>query len=345
MTRLSLPALRGHTASGWLAAVGLTRILAQVWPRLAVQWEDDGLTLIDGPATPDAAADVVLARTIHALAPAQVLPGVDRQWPPQGRDWLMPLTRDVPLWTGPAGETWQAALVNQVGQLHPMLRPHAQQTVRRMLGKVTAALSDEPGLLRAALLGYGRTRSYSAGLWINRHAGEAGDPSAASPGRDWLALMALPWMPARVSHEGLTVRLYHHEPRHGAVGWTWNGVGHRGARGEGATYVASSRPMLRWRLWSQPIATSRIPYLLQHLGAVSPQAVHMADGPEHAAYWRAQDGPTDPPEMLPLPRDILAVLQLLDIEHPTSTGLDPADRRQQLRTIKHRLAAANATQP
>lgn len=301
MSRLQLPALQGHTASGWLAAVGLTRILAEQWPRLPVCWENDGLTLVDGPGTPDEAAAGVLARTTRALAPGQLLPGVDEPWPPEGRDWFVPLTRDVPLWTGPAGETWQAALVDQLGQLHPMLRPHAQQTVRRMLGKTVAALVADPGLLRAALVGYGRTRSYSAGLWINRHAGQAGDPSVASPGRDWLALMAMPWMPARVSHQGLTVRRYHHEPRHGAVGWTWTGVGHRGERGEGETFVASTRPMLRWRLWSQPIPATRIPYLLQHMGAVSPQAIYMAEGPEYAAYWRVQDGPTDPPELLPVP--------------------------------------------
>jgi hypothetical protein len=335
--QLQLPAVQGRTASGWLAAVGMIRILADEWPQMAALWEQDGLTLTDGPATPGAAADVVLARTIHALAPGQLLPGLDQQWPPEGREWLVPLTYDAPQWTGPAGETWQAAMVNQVGQLHPMLRPHAQQTLRRMVGKAVAALTADPGLLRAALVGYGRTRSYTAGLWISRHAGQAGDPSTASPGRDWLALMALPWMPARVSHEGLTVRLYNHQPRHGAVGWTWTGVGYRGAAGEGETLVVSSRPMMRWRLWSQPIPASRIPYLLQHYGAVSPQALYLADGPEYAAYWRAQDGPTDPPEVLPVPRNVLAAIQLMDREHSERTGVDPAARRAHLSGMRRRL--------
>lgn len=255
---LHLPTLDGRWAHGWLAAVGLVRVLAERWPGIRLHWDpaDGGAVITGGPATVEEAAGLALGLTIAKTPTGGVLPGCAPEWPAAGK------TPGEP----PAGSPWRA-LVTPAGQLHPLIRLHAAQTLRGVVDKARSALQADPDLMLSALTGLGLDDRYPAGLWLLRDTSERG--CRASAGRDWLALMSLPWMPAE-DVDGVPM----------APGWVTPGT-------------------LEWSLWTWPsgVPAQMIPTMLAH-GA-------RLDGrdPVCRAWRRARTKLTryDPPYLVPVP--------------------------------------------
>jgi len=260
--RLELGAFAGNAPHGWLPTIGLARTLLPYYPDLAVRWHDR-LTcpvLVDGPETVDEVVEV-LVEQLDEMPDGAVLPGVDPEFPDvkarRGEALLVP-------WTGPDAAMWQQALVGPTGDLHPMISPHAAQTLGRMLRKMVESLRD-PDLVRAAIVRLGMSDSYTAGLWILRS-----DEPQASPGRDWLSVMAVPWMPVVEA-----VPLDGAPPVTAAVGWR--------AQVDGST---SGRPVLAWSLWPGEVPAGEIPDLL---------AAADEDPSPRYRWQRRRLGPKDPP--------------------------------------------------
>jgi hypothetical protein len=266
VTALLLPAVYGGHAHGWLAAVGAARVLADRWPGLCLRWDQQwGVPVFTGgPATAAEAAEAILADTVGQVPPGAVLPG-------GGRSGVVRL--------------WERILLSPAGRPHPMLAPHAAQTIRTMLMKPADALRADPGLMVAALTGLGLHGRYPAGLWLLHHrvdaaaSGDGRPRSRASAGRDWLAIMALQWMPPDDTDGGLT-----DEPwRVAAPCWRWELAG-----------PGRPRVVARWRLWPDPVPAVDIPGILGR----------EPGGPRFAAH-RPPPSALDrfrPPYLLPLGR-------------------------------------------
>ena len=282
MPSLSLPAFAGHLPYGWLPALGLLRVLAPAWTGMTVRWDARWAcpVLDGGPASIDEVVDAVLA-VLAGMPEGAVLPGVDAGHPApdarHGSGLLAP-------WTGPDAADWQRALVSPTGDLHPLIRPHAAQTMGRTLSKMVAALRADPTLVRAAITGLGMTEIYGAGLWMLRSI----EPKpSASPGRDWLAVMATPWMPVVESTPPGGV------PVTAAVGWPLDGAG---------------RPTLSWSLWTGHVPVTDIPDLL---------AAMDADPSPRYRWSRRRATRHDPPMLVPVPGSPLTR------GHPGHADLDP----------------------
>ena len=260
MTDLHLPAVAGDVGHGWLAALGLTRLLAETWPEIALSWDQGHAVLHDGPDTVDQAARAAWSTSIGRVPDGAVLPGVAPGWPPPGarrtsdmvatgEPWPGPAAAS---WPGPDGARWQATLISPAGRLHPLIRLHAAQTLHGVLAKMVTELRQDPDLVTKAITGLGLTGRYRGGLWLLRRTIEAVDSptgtpeSQGSPGRDWLALMSAPWMPAIDPPEWSAWA----DMPVGAVGW-------RSERGRW-----DGQPALAWSLWTDPVPAAAIPMML-----------------------------------------------------------------------------------
>jgi hypothetical protein len=253
MTSIALRAVDGTTVHGWLATIGACRSLAARWPALTLRWDETTPVLDGGPATTAEAAAVITEQTVGRIAAAAVLPDCAPTWPPVGRGWWgTPRTAGNDPWpTSGTTTLWVAAMTTPSGMhLHPLIRPHAAQTVRGMITKIVDTLRGDPKLLGRALTGLGLTPAYPGGLWLLRHESDAG--SAASPGRDWLAMMALPWMAALDHDPCITATATPERLQSCAQGWRYRRVGVRDV----------TELVYEWRLWRQPVPISAIPALI-----------------------------------------------------------------------------------
>ena len=237
-----LPAICGQQVYGWLPALGLIRLAAEEYPALRVAWDaqDGSLILLDGPTSTIEVADTVRRRSLDRIPDGGALPGVNAAYPPLRARGADLVTQE---WTGEDGRLWRECLLTDTAQLHPLLRMHAAQTLRGTLDKIASVLRRDPALLTAALTGLGTTEEYGAGLWMFRRSSDGTAP-VASPGRDWLALMGLPWTPPfdrgswEVIAPGAPI----------AAGWT---------------AVTPAVREVRWSLWADPLPASAIPAVLQ----------------------------------------------------------------------------------
>lgn len=283
------PAVDASTVHGWLATLGATRILATRWPALTVHFDDGRPVLGGGPATEDEAIDAIRQATIDAIPPGGVLPDAPVDYPPPGRGWWRHPDQP-PVWP-PAVDGWP--LTTPSGLLHPLLSPHAAQTVRGMIAAAGTAIAADPDLLLRALAGpgIGLAHGYPAGLWLTSSRRNGQDrPAMASPGRDWLALMAVPWMPAIDDPTGGTPdRPY----RRAAPGWRWRQTGH----GRHLVY--------EWRLWPRPVSAHAVPALIQAPGFVPSPAYRCG------AHRPRQDR-HDPPHLVDIPHAAVVDAGALD---------------------------------
>lgn len=218
---ISLPALDGRSALGFLAACGAHRLLCDelgLDARLAWSVDDASARLaVPGSTTVD---DIVrlLADVVESLDDGQLLPGAPVGFPPGGggsdpiRKPRADLRVAVSEWSGQLGadlmERWIPAMVtdlavDQKGRCaHTLLAaPSGQQKFNTMFAKSLAEVRREPELrLREALVAWRRVAGVTGEYLDHRVLRSAADDShgrtgeeSGVPGATWLALMAMPW--------------------------------------------------------------------------------------------------------------------------------------------------------
>jgi hypothetical protein len=225
MTALSLPALDGRTPLGFLAALGVIRLLSEHTgraPRLAWSANDCTAILHDGPDIIDAAV-AALTDIVHAIPHDGVLPGLAADFPPLGaapdklrltrpafRTYVTRALND----NGPAVERWLGMLVTDLSLdgdsrtgITPYAAPSGKQSMRTMLEKPLNGpdkkpqfgVRANPGLLREALTGWRRYAGVTGEYLDHRVLYDTADTPDGNvgaergvPGATWLALMSYP---------------------------------------------------------------------------------------------------------------------------------------------------------
>jgi hypothetical protein len=253
---LPLPALDGRTPLGFLAALGVLRLVGAhtgYAPRLS--WSRQSFTAV----LHDAHADIeALVEDLHAVVRSipdgGLLPEVDPGFPPLRlpRPELRALAEGVGGGNGEIAEAWLSSLYTdlsvdekQRADISLFAAPSGQQTMRTMLEKPLERVRTQPGVLREALVAWRRYPGVSGEYLDHRvlyDAVDAPDGKPAErgvPGATWLALMAYPLL--------LTTAL-NGEP----VTTCWQDFG----RGIGRRMV--------YPLWSQPLTVEAVTAMLTH---------------------------------------------------------------------------------
>jgi hypothetical protein len=264
MNTIDLPALDGRTALGFLAALGVLRLLDQHHnPSTALAWSPATATaILHSDLTDTQAVADQLAATVDALDDDHVIPGApaDLPLPKTGvgvdpmrvpgsrlRDLVEDLTTDRE--TAATARAWLAALLTDLAddkgraQITPFAAPSGQQSYRTLFTKPLDLVRSDHHYLYEALVNWRRVDGYSGEYLDHRAIRSAAEhPSGASeeygvPGATWLAIMALPLL-----------RLTGNGKRTLATGWQ----------------RIEQRNMLVWPLWTQPLDRPAIQTLLEH---------------------------------------------------------------------------------
>jgi CRISPR-associated endonuclease/helicase Cas3 len=260
---VELPALDGRDPLGFLAALGLVRILTEtagVPARLAFS-PDSGCAVLWSELTTTGEISEILTRVVKEIPPGAVLPLAGPGFPPPsgtGKDPLRPSRSGYRTMTASFNETdlevisaWLPCLVTDLAAdrqgraaLTPFTAPSGQQKVRTFFEKPLRAVAAAPRSLYEALTGWRRIDGFTGEYLDHRVLRSAADDvegrpgqEAGVPGATWLATMALPLL----SHTGDGTR-----PR--TVLWY---------RNEGSD-------MMMWPLWREPLDPHAIKCLLDH---------------------------------------------------------------------------------
>jgi len=216
MTILRLPALDGRTPLGFLAALGLTRLLdvhTDDTPRLAWSPQDYTAQLHTTRGSIDAVvAD--LRHIVHEIPRDGVLPGVPVSFPPPGAapdklrlppDALRALANQLSPEPDAEVEAWLGSLVTDLSldkqsraDITMMAAPSGKQSMRTMLDFPLRLVQEDSARLTEALLGWRRHPGVSGEYLDHRVLFDAADAGAGKseergvPGATWLALMSYP---------------------------------------------------------------------------------------------------------------------------------------------------------
>jgi hypothetical protein len=273
---LNLPALDGRTPLGFLAALGVLRLVVDELghdARLAWSTSDCSAVLVGAHTTVEELA-AALAGVVEAIPDGAVLPGMWQQLPPPGeapdkirlpRPELRAYADRVWVESGATGERWLASLVTDLSlddrgrsNISLFTAPAGKQSMRTMLEKPLATVRQNPQVLLEAITGWRRYPGVTGEYLDHRalfDAVDAPDGRAAMrgvPGATWLALMSYPLF--------RTIT----DPR-GVVTTTWR--------------PAPRRRMI-YPLWSAPLDPAAVTALLEHpaLQAIEPGTIATDDG-------------------------------------------------------------------
>lgn len=263
MTALPLPALDGRTPLGFLAGLGVLRLVAEFTthqPRLAWSSSDATAVLHDAHSDIDELVDD-LTDVVHGIPLRGVLPGLSVDFPPLGaapdklrlpREEFARYAAFVGETDGTAGERWLGALVTDLSvdddqrtDITLFAAPSGRQSMRTMLEKPLALLRANPALLREALVAWRRYPGVSGEYLDHRvlfDAVDAPDGRPAErgvPGATWLALMSYPLMRTTAAEN---------EP----VTTCWQDFGRRVGR------------RMVYPLWSEPLDPAAVGAVLSH---------------------------------------------------------------------------------
>lgn len=218
MTGLELPALDGRTPLGFLAGLGVLRLVTEHSGQPArLAWSRQGCTAVLHDAQPDVDTLVGdLTAIVAGIPDDAVLPNMSADFPPPGeapdrvrlaRPAFAEYARHVADADGPAGERWLSALVTDLSvddkqrvDIGLYTAPSGKQSMRTMLAKPLALVRANPGVLREALMAWRRYPGVSGEYLDHRvlfDAVDAADGKPAErgvPGATWLALMSYPLM-------------------------------------------------------------------------------------------------------------------------------------------------------
>jgi hypothetical protein len=237
MTVLTLPALDGRTPLGFLAALGLTRLLdvhTDDSPRLSWSPEDYTARLHTSRSSIDAVvAD--LRKIVDSIPTGGVLPGVDPAYPPakvgtRGPDPMYPpaaqvqnLVLDNKEGSQTKWEGWVSSLVTDLPPKYTgkakkgydkaesslLTAPTGQQTCRSLFSSPLDDVRKYPDALLEALRGWKRYDGVTGqgldhqaqyeGADIGGPKPTQGSTSRGVPGATWLAVMSFPLFRTTVS--------------------------------------------------------------------------------------------------------------------------------------------------
>ncbi|MEH1017930.1 hypothetical protein V6U90_33350 [Micromonospora sp. CPCC 206060] len=284
---VELPALDGRDVLGFLAALGVVRLLhdeANLDVRLSYD-ETTAHALLHSPlATTEAVVDA-LVEIISTISPHAVIPGMPASFPlakvgtapdpmRMPRDRLPALVHDLTsAHTEPELRQWMAVLVTDLtadakgrATLTPYTAPAGQQSLRSFFAKPLEELRKAPTeLLWQALTNWRRVDGYTGEYLDHRVLRSAADhPSGQSteagiPGATWLAIMALPLLRLTGTGNLTQATLWHHLPNH-------------------------RQPVMTWPLWRQPLDRHAITALLEHPD-LHPRASPTNDITVNPASW------------------------------------------------------------
>ncbi|MFG1701508.1 hypothetical protein [Nonomuraea sp. NPDC049309] len=238
MNTVELPALDGRDPLGFLAALGLLRVLAEesgISARLSFS-DTTACARLHSPlhTTEDIAEK--LTQVVRSIEEPAVLPGIEAGFPPPAGVGKDPLR-----WTREkyrqqakkirdthrlAVERWLPCLTTDLaidaqgrGALSPFIAPSGQQKIRTFFEKPLQAVRSNPDYLHQALTRWRRVEGFT-GEYLDHRVlrSSADDPlgragqEAGVPGATWLATMALPLF--RLSGDGQKLRstLWHRVP-------------------------------------------------------------------------------------------------------------------------------------
>jgi hypothetical protein len=285
MNGLPLPALDGRAPLGFLAALGILRLLDEATPaerpRPQLAWATDTCTAVlhDGPGSID---ELVrwLRDIVNAIPVGGVLPGTGSDFPPPGeapdrirlsRVDHRDLAGEVWRHDGEIGERWMASLVTdlsvddrQRADISLFAAPSGKQSMRTMLEKPLALVRQRPELLREAVTAWRRYPGVTGEYLDHRvlfDAVDAADGKSAErgvPGATWLALMSYPLFRTGSSGRGPLT-----------TGWQQIRPGADGRR-------------FIYPLWSRPVDVHATRVLLTH-----PILERAQPGPPRGASWAA----------------------------------------------------------
>jgi hypothetical protein len=257
-TDVLLPALDGQRALGFLAALGVLRVLDEHGNAdVRLRFDDEsGAAVLTGPyADVDAVAETL---TRIATTGDGLIPGLDPHFPLPGSGSGDPMRASRAehrhRWReyGDARRRWTAAMVTDLAvddkgrvALTPYTAPSGQQILRTFIEKPITVVREQPVTIREALTAWRRVEGFtgeyfdhgvlrsSADDVLGRRGRESGVPGAT-----WLATMALPMLRLTTRHGAATATLWHRP--------------------------AGRRDLMIWPLWRQPLDLYGVQALIEH---------------------------------------------------------------------------------
>jgi hypothetical protein len=262
MTRVEMPALDGRSSLGFLAALGLLRIMhtAGVSPLGLSFSRESGAAELHSPlSSVDEVAD-----NLYGLVtddPEAAVVGTDPRFPiPAGRGSdpmrrprlaFRELSDEIRAIDDSAASDWLPCLftdlaidAQQRADLTPFCAPSGKQNLRTFFEKPLSAVRSDPAVLREALTAWRRVDGFT-GEYLDHHAlnSAADDPRGqvgaehGVPGATWLATMAIPLL--RIAGDGQRIE---------ATLW----------------YRVGRRHVMVWPLWYEPLDLRAVKVMIEH---------------------------------------------------------------------------------
>lgn len=263
MTVIEMPALDGRNPLGFLAALGLLRVLDKMEvnpPRLSFS-RDSAVAQLHSRLD---SIDDVAEKLRHFVAedPSAAVAGLDARFPVragqkggdpmrQSRAEYRDLVRQIDAIDPRAASEWMPCLLTDLAvdsqgraDLTPFCAPSGKQNLRTFFEKPLAAVRADPSCLRDALVMWRRVEGFTGEYLDHRVINSAADDPAGRagtergvPGATWLATMAIPLL--RVAGDGSRIS---------ATLW----------------YRAGRRPVMLWPLWHQPLDLPAVRVMVEH---------------------------------------------------------------------------------
>jgi hypothetical protein len=263
MTKLEMPALDGRSPLGFLAALGLVRVLAltKTTPlRLSFSRESAAAVL----HSPLRSIDDVVGQ-LQALisgSPGAAVVGLDPRFPfpagQQGGDPMRQPRQDfrnlldqVRAVDDRAESEWMPHLFTDLAvdaqgraDLTPYCAPSGKQNLRTFFDKPLSAVRGDPSLLHDALVQWRRVEGFTGEYLDHRVLNSAADDPAGRaraergvPGATWLATMAIPLLRVAGDGQRTTAALWHR---------------------------LAGRAVMIWPLWDEPLDLAAIRVMIEH---------------------------------------------------------------------------------
>jgi hypothetical protein len=270
---LQLPALDGRDPLGFLASLGLLRLLAEDGANVRLSFSDQtAAAVLHGPY--DSAEGVATALgDVLARNPDSVIPGLPAVFPQTKagtkgsdpvrvrRDEYREHVQAVRQSVGREALRWQAAIATDLASdkegkviLTPFFAPSGQQTVRSFFEKPVTMVRREPERLLEALTEWRRVPGVT-GEYLDHRVlrSKADHPRGESaeigvPGATWLAIMAMPLL--RLTGDGASMR-----------STLWRRLPGR-------------QSVMIWPVWAWPLDLPAVVTLIEHPGIT----IDVADG-------------------------------------------------------------------